>query len=76
MNTEAQEVLNDILQKNPEQLSVVEIAFLRARSGYLNNEQKRIFAAVLGNKEIKVKGKKSAEPLVAPEAVVEMPQDK
>ena len=47
MNPDAQAKLDLILHKNPEDLTKEEIAFLRGRSPYLTNDQKRIYASVL-----------------------------
>lgn len=54
MNPEAQEVLKSILSKDPAELSESERGFLRARRDYLTTEQKRIFAEVLGEEEVRV----------------------
>lgn len=48
MNSEAQEIFNQIVVKTPEELNPVEVDFLRARRSYLNEEQKVKFAVLLG----------------------------
>lgn len=48
MNEEAQKMLQTVLGKDPQSLTVEEVGFLRARSGYLTSEQKRVFSSVLG----------------------------
>jgi len=47
MNPEAQAVLEAILAEDKEYLTPNEVAFLRARAGYLNDEQKKRFAEEL-----------------------------
>jgi hypothetical protein len=53
MNDEAVKELQRILNLNPEELKPHEVAFLNARRGYLNNDQKRIFASVLKGSPVK-----------------------
>ena len=47
MNPEAQELLQKILNKNPQDLTPDEGVFLRARSTYLNDLQKKTFKSIL-----------------------------
>ena len=47
MNPEAKERLDLILTKNPESLTIDEIAFLQARRGYLKNIQLEEYASIL-----------------------------
>ncbi len=49
MNKEAQEYLENILKKDPAWLIEDDIKFLNARRDYLTDEQKRVFASVLGD---------------------------
>lgn len=51
MNEEAQEILNKILAKNPDELNEVEKDFLRARRDYLKQSQLDEYAKVLNIKE-------------------------
>ena len=50
MNPEAQEVLDNILKKTPEELNDEEVRFLRARSSYLNKAQLDEYNDVLETK--------------------------
>ena len=63
MNPKDKELVESILVKNPEDLSIYEVAVLNARRDYLNNEQKRVFASVL----------RPESPLVAVETPVVQP---
>lgn len=47
MNPEAQELLDSILKKNPEDLNEEEQAFVRARSSYLKKSQLEEFKDIL-----------------------------
>lgn len=59
MNPEAQAVLEGILAKDKSTLTDDEVAFLRARRSYLNDEQTKRFADVLeGEKSSKKSSKK------------------
>ena len=50
MDQKSQEYLNEILTKNPEELSESEIIFLRARRSYLKNTQLDEYKTVLTDK--------------------------
>ena len=50
MNPEAQEVLNKILAKTPEELNEQERAFLKARSSYLKKAQLEEYDSILNPK--------------------------
>ena len=50
MNKEAQEYLNTILTKDPDQLTDYEISFLRARRDYLKEIQLKEYDSVLNPK--------------------------
>src|SRR5260221_9469799 len=47
MNPEDTAVLQEILTRNQEDLTAYDIKFLNARRGYLNKEQRRVFASKL-----------------------------
>lgn len=47
MNPEAQARLNEILKKDPSVLTEEEVAFLKARRGYLKQAQREEFKSVL-----------------------------
>jgi len=47
MNPEARIELDRITSKEPEELTIMEIAFLNARRSYLRPEQRMIFKSVL-----------------------------
>ena len=69
MNPEAQKVLEDILKKNPEDLTEWEVRFLKGRRAYLTNEQVRIFAVPLGEKVTKPVKKPESTPVAPVEPV-------
>ena len=52
MNPEAQELLNKILQKDPDKLTQDEILFLRARKSYLKESQLTEYQSVLEVKPV------------------------
>ena len=47
MNPEDTELLNSVLSKSLEELTPYDVEVLNARRGYLNSEQKKVFASVL-----------------------------
>jgi len=55
MNKEAQEYLNKILAKTPEELNEHEVRFLKARSSYLKKAQLKEYASVLKTKPSETK---------------------
>lgn len=61
MNPEAQEVLKNLLSKDPDQLLPSEREFLRARRDYLTTEQKRIFAEVINETNANVEVESEVE---------------
>lgn len=62
MNEQAQLLLQQILQKDPSMLNSDEVAFLRARRDYLNSEQRRVFASVLGEDSFRVQNDGASAP--------------
>ncbi len=51
MNQEAQELMAQIVAKEVFELTDNDVAFLKARQGYLTDEQTEKFASVLGEAE-------------------------
>lgn len=50
MNPEAQTVLDEILKKDPEELTEDEVRFLRARRSYLKKSQLEEYDSILNQK--------------------------
>lgn len=61
MNPEAVQVLETILAKDKATLNSEEVAFLRARRSYLNDEQTKRFADVLEDEDAPKKKTKKDE---------------
>lgn len=55
MNKEAREILDRLVNRDPEALTTMQIAFLRARHTYLTKEEVKKFKNVLFPKKTKVK---------------------
>lgn len=66
MDQESQKMLDQILAKEPVALTDDEKSFLRARSSYLNEEQRVVYGEVL-----EVAQKPSSEPVNEPETLPE-----
>ena len=65
MNQEAQDVLNEILKKEPESLSFNDRAFLRARRSYLKKAQLEEYKSVLDENEVAPVEQESFQELLA-----------
>lgn len=50
MNQEAKDYLNKLLSLTPNELNAMQAAFLKARAAYLTDEQRAMYADVLGLK--------------------------
>lgn len=73
MNPEAQEELDRLLKLNPEDLTSQDRAFMRARRGYMTNDQMRIFKSVL--EERTVDPEAEVKPEVVNEPIKEVKND-
>ena len=51
MDDKSKEMLKEILSKEPAALTDADKGFLRARSSYLNEEQRSVYAEVLGESQ-------------------------
>lgn len=74
MNPEAREILNTILDKEPEDLSLAERRFLRARRSYLKKSQVKEYQEILDMVELPTQAQEDnpqkPEHLKAPEELV------
>jgi hypothetical protein len=62
MDQVSQDTLAEIARKEPASLTEADIAFLQARRSYLNEEQRAVFADVLGATEPEPEEESAEEP--------------
>jgi hypothetical protein len=62
MDEQSKKMLDDILAQEPAALTDADKAFLRARSSYLNEEQRSVYAEVLRTEAVSFKPSDEASP--------------
>lgn len=70
LDEKTQEFLEEILNKNPEDLTRYEAGFLRARASYLTYEQKQTFSKALGGSSEGISVNDEKGMTIAPEKKV------